>query len=117
MRAAAIAPLLGALGACATPRLPAEAAERTYSRKTEEVWAAAMEAVRDMDLAVDAAEHDSWGGRIDARRAEGHPVRIEARAAGADRTTVTVRADGGLAELLLDRISIRLGSGEPAAPF
>ena len=116
MRAAATA-FLAALGACTTPGLPAESWERTYARKTEEVWGAAMDAAREMDLAVDAAEHDSWGGRIDARRAEGRPVRIDLRSAGPDRTTVSVRADGGLAELLLERISIRLGSGEPAAPY
>ena len=107
MRASAIAPLL-ALGGCVPTYLDPEAEERTYSRKAEEVWAAAIGAAQELDLMIDADEHDSRGGRVDARYAEGDPIRIDVRSVAPDRTTVSVRGRSGTAGLLFDR--------EPAGP-
>ncbi|HEX7901251.1 MAG TPA: DUF3568 family protein [Planctomycetota bacterium] len=91
--------------------------EQTFPRKAEEVAAAAVGAVQDLDLAIVAHDFDSRGGRLDARRADGDTVRVELRSVAPDRTTVSIRVapeNEGLPGLIFDRISSRLG--RPATP-
>jgi hypothetical protein len=122
MKTLTVSVLSLALAACAAPepgpRLPT--AERTYPREAEEVWAAALSTAQDIDLTIDAHEHDSSGGRIDARRGGGARVKVLVRSVEPEKSVVAVYADPGhqsLARLFFDGISARLGSGpRPAAP-
>jgi hypothetical protein len=122
MKTLGISLLALGLSACGPRELaPGPAAvERTYPRKAEEVWAAALSTAKDLDLTIDAHEHDSQGGRIEARRAEGDKVRMAVRSVESEKSVVSVAVDPGqqsLARLIFDRISARLGSGSrPPSP-
>lgn len=122
MKTVSIPVLALALSACSArepaPGLPT--AERTFPRKAEEVWAAALSTARDLDLTIDAHEHDSQGGRVDARRGEGGKVKVLVRSVEPEKSVVSVYVDPAhqsLARLIFDRISARLGSGpRPPTP-
>ena len=117
MKTAAVPFLALALSACAArePALPT--AERTYPREAEQVWAAALNTARDLDLTIDAHAHDSRGGRIDARRGEGDKVKVLVRSVEPETCVVSVYGHESLARLFFERISARLGSGShPPAP-
>ena len=116
MRTATL-PALLLLASCAMDGPGVVEPERTFPRKAEEVASAAVGAVQDLDLAIEAHDFDSQGGRLDARRADGDVVRVVLRSVAPDRTTVSVRVapeNEGLPLLIFDRISSRLG--RPPAP-
>lgn len=65
--------------------------QATYSMPIEELWSHTVTAMEGLRLYIDSKYMDSLGARIDARRADGTPVKVQLKPAGERSTTVDVR--------------------------
>lgn len=75
-----------------------------------------MEAVQDLGLAIESAEHDSFRGRAELQKPSGARVTMNARSVEDERTSLSLRAvpaDPTLAGMILDRVSTKLGTRPP----
>lgn len=90
------------------------AVERSYTRPAEEVWRAVVSATQELGLKVSRDNHDALGGELEARRATGDQVEIEARSTDMNtcRLVVYVKpGDRNMAEMIQDHIATKLGMG------
>ena len=65
--------------------------QATYSTPIEQSWPKTLEAMQDLKLTIDRKQMDALGGMIEARRADGTPVKVQLKPAGAYSTTIGVR--------------------------
>ena len=65
--------------------------QATYSTSIERLWPASLAAMQDLKLTVDRQQMDALGGIIEARRADGTPVKVHLKPAGELSTRVGVR--------------------------
>jgi len=120
---------IGLLASCISIATPApaktgdpaiNAVERCYGKPVDEVWDAAVAAVKSLDLRIDTDRHDELGGELVARRADGHRISIALSAGDKNITRVAIRVEPGnreLAGLVHERIADKLGMGEAKAAF
>jgi len=57
----------------------------------DRTWAATSQAVRALELRVVESHKDQLGGKVEARRADGKPVKIALESEASDRTVVRIR--------------------------
>lgn len=119
--AAAICALLGACGARQRDLgTGINTVERHYARPADNVWDATVASLKGMDLAIARDRHDTLGGEVVARRADGSEVTATVKATDKDRTDVWVRVEPGdrnMADLIHERIAEKLGLGEAKSAF
>lgn len=65
--------------------------EVIYGIPIADIWPQVLAAVESLQLHVDRQYIDGLGGDVEARRADGTPVRIHLRPSGAHSTSVKVR--------------------------
>jgi hypothetical protein len=65
--------------------------QATYSVPIEDLWPRAVAAVEGLHLSIDSKYMDSLGARIEARRADGTPVKVQLEPTGERSTTIDVR--------------------------
>jgi hypothetical protein len=63
----------------------------TYNVPLEQIWPKTLAAMRDLKLTIDRKQMDALGGTIDARRADGTPVKVKLKPEGDRSTTISVR--------------------------
>ena len=63
----------------------------TYSFPLEQSWSQTLQAMQDLKLTVDRKHMDALGGEIEARRADGTPVKVQLKPAGEHSTLIGVR--------------------------
>jgi hypothetical protein len=88
---------------------------RQYEKSSTETWDAALSSVKSYDLLIDSDLHDSLGGEIQARRADGDKVIVRVQSLDDRHSDVTVRVDPGnrnMAEMLHEKIAEKLGLKE-----
>ena len=65
--------------------------EATYSVPLEQIWPKTLTAIHNLRLTVDRTQVDALGGTIEARRANGTPVRVRLKPVGEHSTIIGVR--------------------------
>jgi hypothetical protein len=65
--------------------------EATYSVPIEEIWPHSVAALEALHLHIDTKQMDSLGGRIEARRADGTPVKVRLKPIGQRSTEIGIR--------------------------
>ena len=65
--------------------------EVAYPAGYEETWSAALAAMDALELTREDAGKDAFGGRIEAARADGTPVKMSVTPVTPDSTTVKIR--------------------------
>ena len=89
--------------------------DRKYTKSPDEVAKAASEALAELNINIQADQHDALGGQITAARSNAaeDPVIVWYQSADARTTQVSVgvgKGDRGIAELIQDHIAQKLGS-------
>ncbi|MGQ4807373.1 hypothetical protein NKDENANG_00721 [Candidatus Entotheonellaceae bacterium PAL068K] len=62
-----------------------------YSTQIERLWPLTLTAMQDLKLTVDSKQMDALGGTIEARRADGTPVKVHLKPTGKHSTRIGVR--------------------------
>ena len=122
---AVLAALTLALGACSSDKSSStkqsdlgtglNTVERTYAKSAPDTWDASLAAVKAYDLKVESDRHDSMGGEIQARRADGEKVLVKVRSLDDKTSEVSVRVGPGnknMAEMIHEKITGKLGMKE-----
>ena len=81
----------GAAGGAGTYAYIKGELQNTYGIPLEQTWTKTLLAMEDLRLTVDHKEVDVLGGAIDARRADGTPVKIRLKPKGEGSTVIGVR--------------------------
>jgi hypothetical protein len=92
--------------------------DRQYVRSASDTWDAATSAVKSYGLKVESDRHDTMGGEIQARRADGGKVMVRIQSLDDRNSDVTVRVEPGnrnLADMIHERIADKLGLKEAKA--
>jgi hypothetical protein len=63
----------------------------TYSQPIGQMWPKTLSAMQELRLTVDTKHLDTTGGEVEARRADGTPVKVRVIPAGQYSTTIGVR--------------------------
>jgi hypothetical protein len=97
-------------------RLQEDTSSRTYTVDVERAWQAVQSVMRDLDLAVDTAEHDALGGELLATRATGEPVNARVRSVAPNSTAVEFQTERPeVAKMIQDRVAEKLGQARGSA--
>jgi hypothetical protein len=94
--------------------------DRQYAKSASDTWDAATSAVKSYDLKIESDRHDSMGGELQGRRANGEKVTIRVRSLDDKSSDVSVRVDPGnrnMAEMLHEKIADKLGLKEAKAAW
>jgi hypothetical protein len=65
--------------------------QSTYSFPLGQCWSQTLLAIQDLKLTVDRKQMDALGGEIEARRADGTPVKVQLKPASEHSTLIGVR--------------------------
>ena len=63
----------------------------TYSQPIAQMWPKTLSAMQELRLTVDTKYLDATGGEVEARRADGTPVKVRVVPTGQHSTTIGVR--------------------------
>src|SRR5580765_8557082 len=66
---------------------------KSYPRPADETWRAVEAVSKEMDLWIDTNQHDALGGTMVAMRSNKDEVRVEARSADSQNTTVSIMVE------------------------
>ena len=87
--------------------------ETTYSSEYEKTWAATLDALNALEIAVESADKDAFGGLVKASRANGTSVKIKVAPVTSNSTSVKIRVgtfgDRSISEKIAARIKTNLG--------
>ena len=65
--------------------------ERDYHAPVARVWQATLQAVKELNLAIESKQHDAFGGEIKGEMSDGTNFKIELEKKGENLTNVGVR--------------------------
>jgi translation initiation factor 1 (eIF-1/SUI1) len=94
--------------------------DRKYVKSASDTWDAATSAVKSYDFTIESDKHDSMGGELKARRANGEKVVVRVRSLDEKNSDVSVRVDPGnrnMAEMIHERIADKVGLKEAKSAF
>lgn len=94
---------------------PVRTLAAVYPRPAGDVWDAAVDAAKALDLRIDDDRHDRAGGVLVARRATGDRVLVQVRGLDAQRTEATVKTESDVPDLAR-RIQDRIAGALKTAP-
>jgi hypothetical protein len=94
--------------------------DRQYGRSASDTWDAALSAAKSFTLNIESERHDTMGGELKARRANGEKVVVRVQSLDEKNSDVSVRVEPGnrnMAEMLHEKIADKLGLKEAKAAF
>ena len=84
--------------------------EVSYAADYARTWAATLDSLKALEVTVEDANKDAFGGEIQAKRADGTSVRIHVAPVTSDVTSVKIRVGTFGSRTISDRISKEIES-------